>query len=55
MVVLSVVMAIMFSQVNMIFSSLNANSQRYRAKMTELYEAMETMDLPQTLQERVLS
>ena len=54
MIVLSMFVAILFSEVNMIFSSFNSNSQKYRGKMTELYEAMESMDLPVTLQERVL-
>ena len=50
----SIFVAILFGEVAMIVSSFNANSQKYRRKMTELYEAMETMHLPITLQERVL-
>ncbi len=53
-VMLSIFVAIMFAEVSMIFQSVNANSQKYRRKMTELYEAMETMNLPVALQERVL-
>ena len=50
----SIFVAILFGEVAMIVTSFNANSQKYRRKMTSLYEAMETMSLPITLQERVL-
>jgi hypothetical protein len=51
---MAIFVAIMFGEVAMIVSSFNNNSTKYRRKMTELYEAMDTMALPMTLQERVM-
>jgi len=53
-IVLSIFVAVLFGEVAMLVTSFNANSQKYQRKMTELYEAMDTMGLPVTLQERVL-
>jgi CRP-like cAMP-binding protein len=50
----SIFVAVLFGEVAMLVTSFNANSQKYQTKMTELYEAMDTMGLPVTLQERVL-
>lgn len=50
----SIFVAVLFGEVAMLVTSFNANSQKYQTKMTELYEAMDTMGLPATLQERVL-
>jgi len=50
----SIFVAFIFGEVSLTVSSFNSNSTRYRQKMTELYEAMDTMALPLTLQSRVL-
>jgi hypothetical protein len=53
-ILLSIFVAVLFGEVAMLVMSFNANTQKYQRKMTELYEAMDTMSLPVILQERVL-
>ena len=53
-IIMSVFVAVMFGEVALIVVSFNASQSKYRRKMTDLYEAMEIMELPMALQQRVL-
>ncbi|GMI13091.1 hypothetical protein TrVE_jg2557 [Triparma verrucosa] len=49
----SVLMAIVFGEVSMYITNFYASSNMFQKKMTDLYESMEALGLPQSLQERI--
>jgi hypothetical protein len=52
MVLGALTMAYIFGEVNMNILSFNASKNMFQKKMTDLYESMEALHLPQNLQER---
>ena len=53
MIVGAVIMAIVFGEVSMYITNFYASSNMFQKKMTDLYESMEALGLPQSLQERI--
>ena len=49
----AVLMAIVFGEVSMYITNFYASSNMFQKKMTDLYESMEALGLPQSLQERI--
>ena len=49
----AIVMALVFGEVSMSINNFSAANNLFRKKMTDLYESMEALGLPQNLQERI--
>ena len=52
MIIGAILMAIVFGEVSMYITNFYASTNMFQKKMTDLYESMEALGLPQNLQER---
>ena len=53
MIIGAILMAIVFGEVSMYITNFYASTNLFQKKMTDLYESMEALHLPQNLQERI--